>query len=660
MASQVEARLQLTGSEKFTRDMKKAGDSGSRALRKVEKGGKPASKALLGVSRATRGVRDGMEDLSGRAGVLGRTLTALGPAGIAAGAALGATAAGLTAAFRASQQLDQLDDTATKLGVSVELLQELRFAAQQNGITVQNTDLALQRFIRRMAEAANGTGEAKAALDELNVPLRTADGRIRATDDVLSDLADAFARVPDQADRLRLAFKLFDSEGAQFVNVLQGGSVALAELRQQARDTGAVVDEALVKKASEFQDRWSAAMQSLSGSFQSFLIDAGFIELLEEVVDRVTLLRVESESLTAKRIELRQATEELQKQEAFLLKLQQAGATDFAIGRASDKAKELRRIIGDINVDIFMLKKQLRTAQQDAAGADSPAADIVVAPPNKPTKGRFDQRAQDKLLKKKQRELELLRATSNEAKSQVRIEQQLDAVRAQMTDENLARYRQVLEQIEAAKTANEQYGKTFDDVKQKIKDMAREGKFEFESLKEVAINALVEIASQRIEGVFNPAGGAPSSGGFGGIVQKGFGMAGGFIEDLVGGMFGFANGGAFDKGRVQAYASGGVVDSPTFFGMKGGMGLAGEAGPEAILPLSRGSDGRLGVEVKRESGGVNVTYNIDARGAEAGVENRIRAVLQQELPNISTAVERNMVRRANAGGSFAQAMGRRP
>jgi phage-related minor tail protein len=55
----------------------------------------------------------------------------------------------------------------------------------------------------------------------------------------------------------------------------------------------------------------------------------------------------------------------------------------------------------------------------------------------------------------------------------------------------------------------------------------------------------------------------------------------------------------------QAFAKGGIVDGATVFGMAGGAGVAGEAGPEAILPLSRGPDGRLGV-----SGGVNVTIHV--------------------------------------------------
>jgi len=86
----------------------------------------------------------------------------------------------------------------------------------------------------------------------------------------------------------------------------------------------------------------------------------------------------------------------------------------------------------------------------------------------------------------------------------------------------------------------------------------------------------------------------------------------GGLASVLGGMLPFAKGAAFMSGRVAAFARGGVVDGPTHFPMRGGLGLMGEAGPEAILPLARGADGRLGVRSGPAGGGgaVQVTMNI--------------------------------------------------
>lgn len=71
-------------------------------------------------------------------------------------------------------------------------------------------------------------------------------------------------------------------------------------------------------------------------------------------------------------------------------------------------------------------------------------------------------------------------------------------------------------------------------------------------------------------------------------------------QSLLGSLLPFAKGGSFTQGRVMPFATGGVVDGPMAFPMRSGTGLMGEAGPEAIMPLTRGADGKLGV--RAESG----------------------------------------------------------
>ena len=83
------------------------------------------------------------------------------------------------------------------------------------------------------------------------------------------------------------------------------------------------------------------------------------------------------------------------------------------------------------------------------------------------------------------------------------------------------------------------------------------------------------------------------------------------VTGLLSGALPFAEGGAFAQGRVMPFARGGVVAGPTHFPMRGGTGLMGEAGPEAIMPLQRGADGRLGVAASGGAGrAVNVTVNV--------------------------------------------------
>ncbi|RYH11179.1 phage tail tape measure protein [Tropicimonas sp. IMCC6043] len=89
------------------------------------------------------------------------------------------------------------------------------------------------------------------------------------------------------------------------------------------------------------------------------------------------------------------------------------------------------------------------------------------------------------------------------------------------------------------------------------------------------------------------------------IKQIGGSIASGFAGI---GAAAFAGGGSFAQGRVMPFARGGVVTAQTVFPMRGRVGLMGEAGPEAIMPLSRGADGRLGV--RAEAGGQNAAPSV--------------------------------------------------
>ncbi|MEM9145802.1 MAG: phage tail tape measure protein [Pseudomonadota bacterium] len=113
-----------------------------------------------------------------------------------------------------------------------------------------------------------------------------------------------------------------------------------------------------------------------------------------------------------------------------------------------------------------------------------------------------------------------------------------------------------------------------------------------------------------------------------GALTGGIGSAIGSLTGGLGGLFGFAKGGVLDQGRVRAFAKGGVVDRATLFPMKGATGLMGEAGPEAIMPLTRGPDGRLGVA---SSGGGATTVNVTIQTPDAESFRRSRGQIGAEL-----------------------------
>ena len=102
-------------------------------------------------------------------------------------------------------------------------------------------------------------------------------------------------------------------------------------------------------------------------------------------------------------------------------------------------------------------------------------------------------------------------------------------------------------------------------------------------------------------------------------------------SNMLSGALGFSHGGV--PGRVQAFASGGIVSQPTYFPRPDGAGLMGEAGAEAIMPLKRGSDGRLGVAAGEAGRPVNITFNVQASDVQSfrKSEGQINAMLTRAV-----------------------------
>lgn len=120
-----------------------------------------------------------------------------------------------------------------------------------------------------------------------------------------------------------------------------------------------------------------------------------------------------------------------------------------------------------------------------------------------------------------------------------------------------------------------------------VREATKEGAKLSDVLKGIAVDLSRSLANRAIGGLTNQLGGALGQG----------------IASLIP----FAKGGVIDAGQVRKFAQGGIVSGPVAFPMQGGTGLMGEAGPEAIMPLRRGPDGRLGVAASASAPTVNIT-----------------------------------------------------
>jgi lambda family phage tail tape measure protein len=110
-----------------------------------------------------------------------------------------------------------------------------------------------------------------------------------------------------------------------------------------------------------------------------------------------------------------------------------------------------------------------------------------------------------------------------------------------------------------------------------------------------------------------------------------------------------AKGNVYAQNGIQAFARGGIVNKPTVFPFAKGIGLMGEAGPEAIMPLRRGRDGNLGV-MSSGGGTTNVVVNVDASGSSVEGDQQQAKALGNA---ISAAVQSELVKQKRPGGLLA-------
>ena len=224
-------------------------------------------------TKVVSGVAKSMKGLATTAGNVGKRITSafanVGKSLLSFKAAFvaAAGAAGIGYAIKQSYDyIDTLGKTSTKLGLNVESLQKMRFAAEQAGVSTETLDMAMQRFTRRAAEAAKGTGEAKDALAQMGITLTKGwSGNLKSGEELLGNVADALMKVKDPAEQVRLAFKLFDSEGVAMINMLKGGSEGLNQFYAQAESLGFLLNENTVNGVERANDAFNMMGNAIGG-----------------------------------------------------------------------------------------------------------------------------------------------------------------------------------------------------------------------------------------------------------------------------------------------------------------------------------------------------------------------------------------------------------
>jgi hypothetical protein len=172
---------------------------------------------------------------------------------------------------RVVSELDEIGKKADAIGLTTDALQELRTVAEEAGVSQEALDNSMMQFSRRLGEARQGLGQARYALDDMN--LSAEELAQMPLDQALQTVADEMVKVEDATARTALAQQLFGRSGVPMLNLLREGAAGMEAMRQNARDLGIVIDEDLIRKAEETENKLGLLTRVINADLSEALIN---------------------------------------------------------------------------------------------------------------------------------------------------------------------------------------------------------------------------------------------------------------------------------------------------------------------------------------------------------------------------------------------------
>jgi len=227
-----------------------------------------AASSVIGALRVNLGLdsaefTNGLKKSQTEAGKFGAAMkTAFAAVAVAAAGAL----AGVAAAVKSNiNTFDDLSKSASKIGIPIEELSKLKYAADLSGVSMEGLETAIGRLSRNMTDAAAGTGEGAKAFKALGISVKNSDGTLKSSSQVLAEIADRFAKLPDGAQKTAAAMLLMGRSGANMIPLLNGGSEALNGLLAEAKAFGLEISAETGRSAEAFNDNLSRLGYAVQG-----------------------------------------------------------------------------------------------------------------------------------------------------------------------------------------------------------------------------------------------------------------------------------------------------------------------------------------------------------------------------------------------------------
>uniref|UniRef100_UPI003BAD118B phage tail tape measure protein n=1 Tax=Stappia sp. TaxID=1870903 RepID=UPI003BAD118B len=615
----------------FEKNMAKASGTADRQYGRMRRSSKSATRQMeQDMVRSTSQINKALAASSAKIGAFGKAAIGGFLGGIVAGGVAGVVAQ----IGQVANSIAQVGDEAKRAGVSVEAFQEWKFVAEQNRIGIdQMTDGLKELNLRADEFVQTGKGSGAEAFMRLGYSAEELKTKL---DDPSALLLEIIGRLGafDRAAQIRISDELFGgSAGERFVELLDQGEAGIRATIQRAHELGVVMDEQMIAKAAEIDRRFNEISTTVGTNLKSAIVSA-----TDSLIDFVNSFRdFESQRSSALDSKLADLGRERLEIETEILRIRDEQRNNQSVtaqaenrvleGTIAAKKEHLADLSRQEAEILAILGQRTLTKPTDRTWTppDPPPGGFGGSTRDKEAEAATRQAdAVRKLISDLEHELEIIGQSNTEKE----IANTLRRAGVHAASEEGKQIAGLVRQIEAETEAQEQVRQAVEARSQALDNLYQAGadgllsvvdgsvKAE-DAVKKLVIQLALAAAQAAILGS-GPLSGLFGGGGFGslfgGILGGLFGGGGGALGGFSIGSF-YAKGGAFDpSGEITAFAKGGVVDRATVFPFAKGIGLMGEAGPEAIMPLRRGPDGRLGVSAQAPAansngGGTTVIVN---------------------------------------------------
>jgi len=204
-------------------------------------------------------------------------------------AAVGAGGLGLLIS-NALKSIDVLAKTSSRIGTTTDALSKLQYAGELAGIETNTLNMAMQRFVRRTAEAADGTGEAVSAFRKLRIDAEKL--QKVPLDERMKVLAESFKNLGSEEEKLAVAFKLFDSEGTALINMLKQTGDEMDAVFREAEQLGLVLSEETAQGVEEANNAFTRLRALFRGTVLQ--ITAAVAPALESLFTHLKQIKLEA------------------------------------------------------------------------------------------------------------------------------------------------------------------------------------------------------------------------------------------------------------------------------------------------------------------------------------------------------------------------------